>query len=81
MVAHTYNPSTWGAEAGGSPQVKDQTELYSEFLARLSYGVKALLKTEQHKKVQKSWLKWLSGRILAYCVRRPRVSLQPKKGK
>jgi hypothetical protein len=33
MVGHTYNPSTWEAEAGG-PRVWGQPGLYSETLSQ-----------------------------------------------
>lgn len=37
MVAHTCNPSSWEAEAGGSSQVGDQPRLQNEPKASLNF--------------------------------------------
>ena len=43
MVGHTFNPSPWEAEAGGSLRVRAQPGLQSEFQASLDYIVKPCL--------------------------------------
>jgi hypothetical protein len=50
VVAHTFNPSTQEAEAGGSLWVWGQPDLYSEFQGSQSYSEKPWLKNKQANK-------------------------------
>lgn len=50
-MAHTYDPSTGEAEAGGLPQVCGQFALHSEFKARLNYIVRPVTNNNNNKKI------------------------------
>jgi hypothetical protein len=49
VVAHTFNPSTWKAEAGGSLGVSDQPCLYREFQVIQEYVVISCLQQQQQQ--------------------------------
>lgn len=49
MVAHTYNPSTWEAEAVRSSQVRGQPGLRSEFKDNLNYIARIYLNKKDSK--------------------------------
>ena len=49
VVAHTFNPSTWEAEAGGFLSL--QPGLQSEFQDRQGYTEKPCLKKNNNKKI------------------------------
>jgi hypothetical protein len=49
MVAHTFNPSTWEAEAGGF-FVRGQPGLQSEFQDSQGYTEKPCLEKEKERK-------------------------------
>jgi hypothetical protein len=48
VVAHTFNPSTWGAEAGGF--LSSRPGLHSEFQDTQGYTENPVLKNKQTKK-------------------------------
>jgi hypothetical protein len=48
MVVHTYNPSTWEAETGGS-RVLGQSWLYSKFEASMDCTVRLFSLTERER--------------------------------
>lgn len=53
MVAHTFNPSFWEAEGGGSVQIKDQPSLHSELRQSQTYIVLPCHKNETAKNLNK----------------------------
>ena len=52
VVAHTFNPSSWEAEAGGSLSVRGQSGLQSEFKdSQCYYTEKPISKNQKKKKI------------------------------
>lgn len=55
VVAHTYNPSTWEAEAEWLLRVQGQPGLDSDFQASLSYSVRKALPQTPHPQWTSRW--------------------------
>ena len=73
MVAHSFNPIIWKAEAGRSLGVWSQTGLHSKFQESQNYVQKPCLKKNKNKTKQKNYRSFLPSQP-SYLVQKQHLS-------